>query len=104
MKVELSHLLENMASSFCVGLWIRRGNKEVIHVDDKPSFSDHVSEGVVHELLECHRRVAKTKEHDSGFEESFVGDEGCLSLMAVFDPDIVVPPSDIEFSEVASIF
>ena len=91
-------------SLFGVGCRIRGGNKEVIHVDDEPSFCDHVSERVIHESLECGRGVAKAKEHDSQFKESFVGDEGCLPLVAILDMDIVVSPTNVKLSEVASIF
>ena len=31
-------------------------------------------------------------------------DEGCFPLVTIFDVDIVVPPMNIEFSEVVSIF
>ena len=51
VKVELSHPLEDMVGSFSVGLWIRGDNKEVVHINDEPSFSNHVSEGVIYELL-----------------------------------------------------
>ena len=104
MKIKLSHSLEDTTGSFSVGFWVRGGDKEVIHVDDEPSFGDHISEGVVHELLERGRGVAKAKEHDGWFKESFVGDEGRLPLVTIFDVDVVVPPSNIKFSEVASIF
>ena len=33
-----------------------------------------------------------------------MGDEGYLPLVAVFDADIVVSPTNIEFSKVVSIF
>ena len=42
--------------------------EEIIHVDDKPSFSNHVMKGVIHEALECGKGVVETKEHNSGFE------------------------------------
>ena len=104
VKVKLGHSLKDAAGSFSVGFGIRGGNKKVVHVDDEPSFSDHISERVVHESLECGRGVAKAKEHDCQFEESFVRDEGRLPLVAIFDADIVVPPTNIEFGEVASVF
>ena len=66
MEVKLGHSLKDMASPFSVGLLVWRGNKKVIHVDDEPSFCDHVSEGVIHELLECGGGIAKTKEHNGG--------------------------------------
>ena len=43
-------------------------NQEVIHVDDEPSFSNHVVERVVHESLESGGGVGKSKEHDSGLK------------------------------------
>ena len=42
--------------------------EEIIHVDDKPSFSNHISEEVIHEVLEYGGGVVETKEHDSGFK------------------------------------
>ena len=33
-----------------------------------------------------------------------MGDEGRLPLVAIFDMDIVIPPSNVELSEVTSIF
>ena len=48
--------------------------------------------------------VTETKEHYGGLKESFVGDEGCLPLVTIFDVDIVVPPMNIELGEVASVF
>ena len=53
MKVKFSHPLENVAGSLCVGPRVRRGNKEVVHVDDESSLSNHVSERVICESLEC---------------------------------------------------
>ena len=104
MEVKLGHSLENMMSLIGMGLWVRGGNEEVVHVDDEPSLSDHVSEGVVHKLLECGGGVVKTEEHDGRFEESFVGNEGSFPLVAVLDLNIVIPPMDIKLGEVTSIF
>ena len=78
---------------------VGRVDEEVVHVDNEPSFGNHVVEGVVHESLKGSGRVGEAKEHHSGFEESFVGDEGCLPLMAVLDSYIVVPPSYVKFGE-----
>ena len=74
-------------------------DKEVIHVYDKPSFGNHVAERVVHESLEGSRGVGEPKEHHCGFEESFVGDKGCLPLVPVFDPYIVVSPANVKLDE-----
>ena len=86
-------------SSLDMGGSIRGEYKEVIHVDDKPSFSDHILEGVIHEVLEYGKGVIETKEHDSGFKQSLMGDEGCLPLMPILDADIIVSPSDIKLDE-----
>ena len=104
MKVKFSHPLENVAGSLCVGPRVRRGNKEIVHVDDKPSLSNHVSERVIHESLEYGGGIVKAKEHNGGFEESFVSDEGCLPLMAILDVDIIVSPMNVELCEVVSVF
>ena len=104
MKVELCHTLEDMAGSLSVGFRVRRGDEEVIHVDNQPSFSDHVLEQVIHELLECSRGIAKAEEHDCRFKESFVHDEGHFPLVTIFDADIIVPPSNVKFSKVMSVF
>ena len=74
-------------------------DEEVIHIDNEPSFGNHVVEGVVHESLEGSGGVSEAEEHYGGFKESFVGDEGCFPLMTVFDSYIVVPPPDVELSE-----
>ena len=74
-------------------------NEEVVHVNDKPSFRDHIVKGVIHEVLESGRGIGETKEHHSGLEESFMSNEGSFPLMSIFDLDIVVSPSDIELGE-----
>ena len=82
-----------------MGGGIRGEDEEVVHIDDEPSFCDHISKGVVHESLESGRGVSEAKEHDGWFEEAFMSDEGGFPLMSVFDADVVVAPSDIEFDE-----
>jgi len=79
-------------------------DKEVININDEPSFSDHVMEGVVHESLEGGRRVGEPKKHDGGFEEAFVDDEGSFTLVTIFDMDIVVSSMDIKFGDDLGIF
>ena len=43
--------------------------------------------------------VGEAEEHDSGFRKAFVGDEGSFPLVTIFDSDIVIAPSDVEFGE-----
>ena len=104
MEVEFCHLLEDTLGLFFVGFWVGRGNKKVIHVDDEPSFSDHVSKRVVHEMLECGGGVAEAEEHDGRCKESFVSNEDYLPLVSIFDLNVVIPPMNVEFGEVTSIF
>ena len=82
---------------------VRGVDEKIIHVDNEPSFGNHIVEGVVHETLEGGGGVGESKEHHRGFEKSFVGNEGCLPLVTVFDSYVVVPPADVEFSEDFSI-
>ena len=41
IEVKLGYLLEDTMSSFLIGFEVRGGNKEVVHVDDKLSLSNH---------------------------------------------------------------
>ena len=91
-------------SSLHVSFWVRGGDEEVVHVDDKPSLSDHIVEGVIHELLEYSGGGAKAKEHDGRFKKSFMDDESCLPLVTILNADIVVSPINIKLGEVVSIF
>ena len=75
-----------------------------VTVYDKPSFGDHVSEGVIHEMLECGWRVGEAEEHDGGFNEAFMGDKGGFPLVAIFDVDIVIAPTDVKFGKQFGIF
>ena len=78
---------------------VRRVDEEIIHVDDKPSFCDHVMEEIVHEGLEGGRGISETKEHHSWFKESFMSDKSGFLLMSILDLDIVISPLDIKFGE-----
>ena len=48
------------------GIW--GVNEKVIHVNDGPSFGDHIAERVIHEPLEDSGGVGESEEHDGGFE------------------------------------
>ena len=74
-------------------------DEEVIHVDDKPSFCNHIVKGIIHKVLEGGRGISETKEHYGWLEESFVDDESGFPLMSVLDSDIVVSPLDVKFGE-----
>jgi len=74
-----------------------------MYVYNEPSFSNQVLEGVIHKSLEVDGRVGESEEHDSGFKESFVGDESSFPLVIIFNTVIVVPLTNIKFSEDFSI-
>ena len=74
-------------------------DEEIIHIDNEPSFGDHITEGIVHEALEGSGGVGEAEEHDGGLEESLVSDEGRLPLMAVFNLYVVIPPPYVELGE-----
>ena len=78
---------------------IRRVNEEVVHVNDKPSFRNHIAKRVIHEALESGGGIGETKEHYCRFKESFMGNEGSFPLMPVFDLDIIVFPLDVKLGE-----
>ena len=82
-----------------VGLLIWREDEEVVHVDDEPSFGDHILEGVIHESLKCGWGVGEPKEHYCWLEKPLMGDEGGFPLVAILDADIVVAPSDIKLGK-----
>ena len=78
---------------------VRGVDEEIIHVNDKPSFGDHVAEGVIHETLKGGGGIGESKEHHRGFEKSLVGNEGRLPLVTILYSYVIVSPADIEFSE-----
>ena len=96
--------MENSFGAFSVKVVVRGRDEEVIHVNDKPSFGNHVSERVIHESLEGGGGVAQAEEHYGGFEQSFVGDKGCFPLVSISDADVVVSPSDVKFGEDLGVF
>ena len=103
VQIEFGHLLEDMLSAFLVSGSVGGEDEEVIHIDDKPSFSDHVPEGIVYESLEGGGGVGETEEHNCRFKEAFMGDEGGFPLVSVFDAEVVVAPSNIKLGEDFSI-
>ena len=71
-----------------------------IEVDAYQAFHDEVSENVIHHGLEGCRAIGETEEHHQGLEQSSVGSEGSLPLITLLDPDIIVPPPNIQLGEV----
>ena len=69
----------------------------IVHVNCHAPICYKVSEYCVHHGLEGSWRVSKPKKHDRQFEQSFIGHEHYLSLVSVFDSNVVVAPLDIKF-------
>ena len=55
VEVQLGHVLQDTFSSFFMKSSVWGINEKVVHVDDEPSFSNHITERVVHEPLEGSR-------------------------------------------------
>ncbi|SRR5258707_11987019 len=72
---------------------------KIVHVDGHPPLSNFSAEDHVHHHLEGGRGIGQPKEHDHRFEESFWGKECHFPFVSLFDTDIVVSPTYIEFSE-----
>ena len=79
--------------------WVGGINKKIVHVNDKPSFCNHIAKEVIHEALESGRGIGETKEHHGWFEESLICDKGGFPLMSIFDSDIIVSPSNVKLGE-----
>ena len=103
MEVKVHHALENSLGVFSVSPFIWGEDEKVIHVDNQPPFYNHIVKGVVHEMLEGGRGVAQAKEHDSGFKETSMSNEGSLPLMPIFNTNIIISPSDVELGKHLSI-
>ena len=77
---------------------------EVIHINLKPSFRDHISKDVVHECLKRGWGIAEPKEHYGGFKESEWGDECSFPLIGFPNLNVVVPPVDVKCGEQGGVF
>jgi len=83
---------------------VDRVHHEVVHVDNKPSFSKVVGEDMVHKRLKRRRRVALAKEHYGRFVEPVRSSESSLPLVGLLDSNIIVSPSNIKFREIMAVF
>ena len=75
-------------------------DEDIIQVNTDHTLRYKVLEDVIHHCLEHGQAVGETTEHDQGFEEPTVGAEYSLPFITFLDPDIVVPPANIEFGKV----
>ncbi len=75
-------------------------DQDVIQVDGHLSFSDQVSEDVVHHPLESGGRVREPEEHDCGFKQPPICVKSRLFFVSLLYVDIVIPPLDVKLGEV----
>ena len=69
---------------------------QVIHVDLKPFFQDHICEDMIHECLEGRWGVAEAKNHDGGLIEAKGGDKCCFPLIFFSNVNVIITPSYIK--------
>src|ERR1700677_2121549 len=62
-------------------------------------FCDDVLVNLVHHRLECGGRVAKAKKHDGGLEKPITCFEGRLVFVTLFDTDVIITPTYVQFGE-----
>src|SRR5437016_12564467 len=77
-----------------------REDKDAVKVYNDNTISNELFEDIIHHGLEGGRAVGEAKEHDEWFEQSAVGSECGLPLVALLHADIVETPSNILFREV----
>ena len=95
-----AEFLKELADSLVVEFFVvSRGYDGVIHIDAEPSLGNFVLKDVVHHRLKCSGGVRQAEEHYCWFEQSLTCFEGGLPLIALFDPDVVISPSYVEFGE-----
>ena len=104
MEVFLLHSLKYPLGSFLEFFQSFSTYQDIVHVDDEPSFCDHVSEGGVHNSLEGRWRVALAEEHHKQLIETIWSDECCFPLISFLDTNVVIPPLDIHLGEVFGSF
>jgi hypothetical protein len=71
----------------------------IVHEYRKVPKHDGLSENSVHHHLKGHWGVSESKEHNSGFKQSFWGKEGCLPLIPRFYTDVIISPPYVKFHE-----
>ena len=72
---------------------------KIVHIDFIPSFSDHISEDVIHQCLEHGWGIAEAEEHYYEFKEPEGSNECSLPLISLTELNVVVFPMDIKLSK-----
>src|ERR1700761_2294742 len=97
-KVEfmLPEAPEDFGDNSAVRLEVRMSDKDVVQIDHDVPGENEVLENIIHHGLERRRGVGEPEIHHQRLEQPPVGLECCLPLIALPDPDVVEPPSDVE--------
>src|ERR1700759_811747 len=94
-------MFQDLTGDFPVLFKVLRVNEDVIDVYRNDTFRDHVFKDLIHHCLECGRTVSKTEEHHQWLEKPSIGAESRFPLVSLFDPYVVVTPTNVKLGEVA---
>ena len=98
----LSESVQDLSDYLPVFVQVLGENKDVVQIYTNHPFTNQILEDVIHHGLEGSWTVSKAEHHHQWLKQSPVGPKGCLPLISFLDPDIVVPPSDIQLGEIPS--
>ena len=88
-----------------VDLFVWEEDERVVHINDEPSFCNHVPEGIVHEPLEHCKELVSPKNITVGLKRPLCMMKAAFHwCQAIFDADIVIAPADIKFGEKFGVF
>ena len=76
---------------------------QVVHIDLKPTFGNHISKNMIHKCLKSRRGVAEPKEHYSWFKEAERSDEHRFPLVFLPNANVVITPSNIKLGEQSGV-
>ena len=92
-------MLQYLLGASLVFFYVIGEDEDVVNVDHNLPFCDQLSEYLIHHGLESCWGVAKTKEHHQWFKKPPICPKGGLPFIPLFNPDVVIPPSNIQFGE-----
>ena len=73
-------------------------NENVVEVDNNEVIS-HVTEDIIHEMLEGCGGIGHSEGHDQVFERAIAGAKGCFPFVPRGNADIVVAPVNVELGK-----
>ena len=79
-------------------------HQDVVQVDYDMAFINQLTQDMIHEGLKRGRGVGQPKEHHVWLEEPSVRDERSFPLISCLNPDVVVPPTNVQLSEDLGLF